>query len=154
MSMFATPKVPEAELGKEKLVDALIVVKVLEYDPAGPSRFSPKEGTPTLKAHLTVVDGPLAGKTEPEWVQFGNLARQIGEALDVGTQAPGRIETGKSANGRDWFGIRWATSDEDAAAAEAALKGQQAPKAAEEIVQRSMASKPAAEPVADEEPPF
>lgn len=107
------------QLGKDDLVDALIVVNVLDYDPEKPTRYGL---TPTLKARVVVVDGQHKGTVEPEFFAAGNLARQIGEALDVGGTCPGRIRKGKSSNGREWYGIEWALDEQDQTAAEAALK--------------------------------
>lgn len=128
MSMFTTPKSPDHsdELGKSDLLDCLAVFKVTEYEAESKTRFGTSA---TVRAHVTVIDGAHAGRVEPMFFAAGNLARQIGEALDPGQMAPGRIVTGKSSNGKDWFGIEWATSEEDLARAEAALSGAPAPAA-------------------------
>ena len=120
MSMFATPKVAEHgdELGKDDLLDTLAVFQVTEYDPEASTKYGT---TATVICHTTVCEGELAGTVEERFFAAGNLAKQIGEALDVGDMAPGRIVKGTSANGRSWYGITWATEEADLKAAEEAL---------------------------------
>ena len=122
MSMFATPRTPTSgytdELGKDDLVGALAIFKVVDYDPETTTKYGV---TATTTCEVTVVDGPHAGTVEPRFFAAGNLARQIGAGLDPGQMAPGRIVTGSSANGRSWYGITWATDPADLQKAEAAL---------------------------------
>jgi hypothetical protein len=126
--LFATPRTPQQSDGftKEDLLNELIVIQVDDYDPNTPTKYGPSA---TLLGTVTVVTGELAGVVEPRFYCAGNLARQIGEALDVGSMAPGRIIKGQSANGRDWFGIEWATERGDLEAAEKAIRTAQAPAA-------------------------
>lgn len=143
--MFATPRTPERSDGftKEDLLNELIVVQVDDYDPKTPTKYGTSA---TLLATVTVVTGELAGVVEPRFYCAGNLARQIGEALDVGAMAPGRIIKGQSATGRDWFGIEWATDPGDLKAAETAVRGAQQ-QAAHKAAQRPT-PQPVARPVA------
>jgi hypothetical protein len=118
--VFATPRTPQQSDGftKEDLLNELIVVQVDDYDPKTPTKYGTSA---TLLGTVTVVTGELAGVVEPRFYCAGNLARQIGEALDVGSMAPGRIIKGQSASGRDWFGIEWATEQGDLKSAEEAV---------------------------------
>ena len=158
--MFATPRVASDhgdELGKDDLLDALIVVKVKEYNPDTETKYG---RTATLIAHVTVVDGAHAGEVEPRFYAAGNLARQIGDALDEGAMAPGRIRKGDSANGRQWYGIEWCSDPEDLAAAEAAMRPPVAPAAPRQTIAEQLKAdkaRLAAQPratFADDTPPF
>jgi hypothetical protein len=123
VSMFTTPRTQTAgsgeELTKEDLLGALIIISVDDFNPQTATKFGTSA---TLLATVTVVDGPLAGTVEPRFYCAGNLARQIGNGLDVGQMAPGRIVKGLSAGGREWFGVEWATTVQDLEAAEAAMR--------------------------------
>jgi len=121
--MFTTPRTQSAgqgeELTKEDLLGALIVISVDDFNPQTATKYGTSA---TLLATVTVVDGPHAGTVEPRFYCAGNLARQIGNGLDVGQMAPGRIVQGQSSGGREWFGIEWATAEQDLQAAEAAIR--------------------------------
>lgn len=119
---FATPKKSESDtdgIDKSDLVGALIAFTLREYDDKLPTVHG---DTTAAFVDLVVVDGKLAGTTQERWAAFGNLGKQIGEALDEGDIAVGRITSGKSASGRSWFGIDYAEEPADFAAAEKALE--------------------------------
>jgi hypothetical protein len=146
--VFATPRTPQQSDGftKEDLLNELIVVQVDDYDPKTPTKYGTSA---TLLGTVTVVTGELAGVVEPRFYCAGNLARQIGDALDVGTMAPGRIVKGQSANGRDWFGIEWTADAKDVAAAEKAVRtAQEGPRDAR-TVKVAPAPTPAPVPLGD-----
>lgn len=121
MSMFATPRTANTrsdELGKDDILDQLAVFEVIDYDPETNTKYGT---SPTITCQVTVIDGDHAGRVEPDFYAAGNLARQIGEALDAGQMAPGRIIKGTSANGRSWYGINWTSDSSDLRRAENAL---------------------------------
>lgn len=120
MSMFATPKIADRgdELNKDDIVGDLAVFEVVDFDPNTVTKYGT---SPTLNAVVTVVDGDHAGRVESRFYAAGNLARQIGGALEPGQMAPGRIVQGSSANGRSWYGIDWAVDPADLQRAEQAM---------------------------------
>lgn len=127
MGIFATPRTPAAStdgLRKGDLLGALCVFKVLEYEPQAMTKYG---SSAAVRCEVTVVDGPHAGRVEPGFFAAGNLARQIGDALDVGTMAPGRVRQGGSPTGRTWWGVEWAVAEEDLARAERAVTGTAGP---------------------------
>ena len=91
---FATLKKSESDtdgIDKSDLVGALIAFTLREYDDKLPTVHG---DTTAAFVDLVVVDGKLAGTTQERWAAFGNLGKQIGEALDEGDIAVGRITGG------------------------------------------------------------
>ena len=71
----------------------LITFTLREYDD---NKLPTVHGDTTAAfVDLVVVDGKLAGTTQERWAAFGNLGKQIGEALDEGDIAVGRITSGE-----------------------------------------------------------
>lgn len=105
---------------KDQLVGSLIAITGGDYDPAFDTSYGEQ---PMAEFDLVVIDGEFAGYTEDARREFGNLAKQIGAALNRGELGLGRIESGTGNKGRTWFGIKWAEEPGDFAAAEKALSG-------------------------------
>lgn len=104
--------------GKRQLVGALVIVKLLGYEPSYRNPNGKYDPQPMAEFDLVVVDGPHAGYTEKARREFGNLGKQIGTALEFGQQGVGRYVFGDP-----WYGIDWAEADADYEAASKALTG-------------------------------
>lgn len=103
---------------KESLVGSLVAITAVGYDANFPTSYGDQ---PMAEFDLLVVDGKFAGYVEESRREFGNLAKQIGTALQRGEMALGRIESGTGARGRVWYGVRWAEDPSDFAAADRAM---------------------------------
>lgn len=125
---FVKPQAVKQEEGaperleKKDLVGAVVVFTTKAYNPHAETSFS--ADTHEWHGSILVVDGPFAGREEKDSRQWGNIARDLG-LLPAGSTGVGRVTTGKSATkGRgNWFGVDWEVSDEDVAAAKAAVDG-------------------------------
>lgn len=107
---------------KSAAVGHLVLVELVEYDSEYPGNYGK---SPRAIVHITDID---AGSTvyRDAWI-FSTLASQVARDLAPGEKGLGRICTGKTKSGGDWYGFEFTLSDIDWNRAEKALTDAEIP---------------------------
>jgi len=102
MSPFATPAQPSEGLDLQGLRGSLLLLKVLFLEDHIPTvHTKPGEKSPAIRADVTVLDGPQAGKEYPDTLIFpkvlqSQLRSRIGQ-LVLGRLGQGQAKPGQTA---------------------------------------------------------
>lgn len=103
---------------KEALEGHLLIITRKGYDPEFPT-----SNGPSPKAVVDLIDLDDSGAAHTDFWTFGVLARRIAEWLEAdGEMGLGRITTGVSKAGRQFWTVEWSDEDADHARADAAMK--------------------------------
>lgn len=93
-------------LTKEDLVDAVVVFGLTDYEPDHVGKYGP---APKAVVDLFVATGDHTGRLQSDTFFFGTMASQVSQ-IGVGNTAVGKVVTGKSKKGRDFFGVDFGVS--------------------------------------------
>lgn len=102
MTQFANPATPSEGIVFDELIGSLLMVKVIYLEEHVPNVNSkPGEKSPAIRADVTVLDGPQAGKEYPDALIFprvlqGQLRSRLGQ-LVLGRLTKGEAKPGKNA---------------------------------------------------------
>lgn len=102
MTQFAAPASPSEGMDFNELQGSLLLIKVVYLEEHVPNvNTKPGEKSPAIRADVTVLDGPLAGKEYADALIFprvmqGQLRSRIGQ-LVLGRLTKGEAQPGKNA---------------------------------------------------------
>lgn len=121
---FFTPKTDASStasvvnIKKQDIVGVLVAFTMESYEPNLETEYG---HTTAAFGALTVIEGEYKGTTVPNYAAFGLLGKQLSDVA-VGQTALGRVSTGSSSAGRNWYGFDYSSKPEDQAAAQAVIE--------------------------------